>query len=261
VTKSADNEIKRQVAFQLMMIQNHRYEPWDYPIFCFNLDKTEYQQPHFHITKGYNKLLANYLARRSGKDIPIVVINYGRLTSAIDIEKKILNYKDFCQWIGKDLDLDFSFIRWENQTYPVIENLFENKVKVTNLSIVDNWVAILQKYFFNSKISIVVSDLFDSRVYDTSGFFNILTVPTNLNLPSNIERTTHIREYKNIMINARQDLPCLLLTTNRKIKLDLFDIIWFLQDHASDYVSEDRSYSILGPGVFRADSVLPGSEL
>ena len=80
-------------------------------------------------------------------------------------------------------------------------------------------------------------------------------------IPEIVERTTHIREYKNLLRNKNEEILNFTLVTNKQIKLDLFDIIWFLQDHASDYVSEDRSYSILGPGAFRADSVLPGSEL
>lgn len=258
--EKADDEIKRQLAFQLEMIKNHRHESWDYPIFCFNLAKKSYQFPHFHITKGYNKLLANWLARRSYRNIPIAVINYGERCEKIKIEKQVSTYEEFVDWLGKEIDLDFTFIRWENQLYPVIEQLSENIIKIRDFSIVNKWISILKSCMDDGKISIIISDQHSSQISDSSGFFQIHEESPGL-YPTGIERTTHIREYKNLLKNDDKIIDKFILVTNRKIRLDLFDIIWFLQDHASDYVSEDRSYSILGPGAFRADSVLPGSEL
>jgi hypothetical protein len=260
LTDVADTETKRQLAFQLEMIRNHRSEPWHYPIFCFHLYKKCYKEPHFHITKGYNKLIANYLSRRSHRDIPVVVINYGSHCKKIKVERQIYNNTDFVNWLGKSIDLEFSFIRWEDQRYPVIEQLSENKIKLNNLSMIDNWVQVLKTYLQKGKIPLAISDRFSSKIYDSSDLFQIVENTID-NLPTQIERTTHIREYKNSLRNQGLSMNDWTLVTNRQIKLDLFDIIWFLQDHASDYVSEDRSYSILGPGAFRADSVLPGSEL
>ena len=254
---SISSEIKQTMSFYLDMIHNHRFESWEYPIFCLNVDTTYKGNHQFHITKGFNKLLANFLARRPVSDIPVVVINYGSLCDKIQIEKKIESKQDFDHWTGQDIDLSWTFREIDGHCYPTIELLEEKHVK-KRFDNLYRWLNIVDLYLCNGKIPIKIADQCCSEIFDSSEIFDIQQIN---DCPGTIERSTHIREYKNLLKNQEKSITSWTLVTNRRIKLDLFDIVWFLQDHASDYVSEDRSYSILGPGAFRADSVLPGSEL
>jgi hypothetical protein len=150
----------------------------------------------------------------------------------------------------------------DNNEYLYINHIRDGKVNLRDMESTTKWLSHIQSLCTDKKITISIIDTHNSDISNTNDFFQIIDLPEYKNkVPTVIERTTHIREYKNLLRNDNETVGSFILVTNCKIKLDLFDIIWFLQDHASDYVSEDRSYSILGPGPFRADSVLPRSEL
>lgn len=247
------------MSFYLDIIHNHRFEPWEYPVFCLNVDQTSKGNHQFHVTKGFNKLLANFLARRPVDDIPVVVINYGRSCDKILIERTINTQQEFTDWMSREIELEWTFREIDQQQYPTIELLKENHIK-KRFDNLYRWLNIIDRYLSNGKIKLGVIDHHGSDILDRSGLFDVRKISRS-NFPESIQRTTHIREYKNLLANQGQQVEQWTLVTNQKIQLDLQDIIWFLQDHASDYVSDDRSYSILGPGAFCADSVLPGTEL
>lgn len=249
------------IAFQYLMIANHRRDHWDYPVFCYSLKKSHHTQPSFHVTKGLNKIYANFIARRPTRDLPILVINYGKITDKISIEHEIYDEEELARYLGIDaVFLRTSEIVDGEDKVMVISHIRDDKVSVDKNSYISKWIFFLKSLMTNGKISVMIKDNFSSQIVDSSGIFDIKTFQSDYQVPSPIERTTHIREYKNSLKNNNEKLLDFILVTNRKIKLDLFDTLWFFRDHASDYVSEDRSYSLLGPGNFRADSIVPSSE-
>jgi hypothetical protein len=251
------------IGFQRSLTLNQRSEPWRYPIFCFNLHKSNHTTPFFLVTKGWNKVYTNFLARRPVNDIPVLVVNYGRISTDIIVERDIYTESELEDFVGVPaIKMQHSYVDVDNSRYLSIDHIRDDKVNLGEIESTQAWLTYIKSLMIDSTIEISIIDKFNSEITNTNNIFKIVDMSDyGIKVPDVVERTTHIREYKNLLKNDNKEILNFVLITNRKIKLDLFDIIWFLQDHASDYVSEDRSYSILGPGVFCADSVLPGSEL
>jgi hypothetical protein len=251
------------IGFQRSLILNQRFEKWDYPVICLHLKKSYHIESFFEISKGWNKIYANFLARRAISDIPVLVVNYGKITTDVVVERDIYTEEDLEKFVGcSTILMQHSYRTVDKETYLTIHHIRDNKVNLGEIQSVTDWLEYIRSIMINKKIQISIVDQYNSEISNTDNFFQFVDVPGySLPVPTIIERTTHIREYKNLLNNQNEKISNFTLVTNKKIKLDLFDILWFFQEHASDYVSEDRSYSILGPGAFRADTILPGSEL
>lgn len=251
-----------KMAFQYDLIANHRFEKWEYPVFCFNLFRSYHVAPEFRVTKGSNKVYANFLARRPRTDIPVALVNYGKILDHIVVEKDINTQAELEQYVGAPMDLYCEYFKHDDGTqYAIISHIRELKILSTETAHISRWLNLLRSYMVNEQIPVHVQDNFSSDITDSSGLFKFVKQTPRLELPQGVERSTHIREYKVLLRNDESDLPCITLITNKQIKLDLFDMIWFFKDSSSDYTSTDRSYSLLCPGPYRADTDLPGSEL
>jgi hypothetical protein len=267
INRYYDNKLNQSdlgtIGFQRLMILNKRFEQWDYPVICLHVKKSHHVTSFFEVSKGWNKIYANFIARRNAADMPVLVINYGKITTDIVVEKDIYNDSDLEKFVGcSTVLMHHSYREIDKESYLTIHHIRDNKVSLSEVQSVINWLEYLKSIMNNRKIQISIVDNHHSEISNSNDFFQLIDLPQyGVQIPEIVERTTHIREYKNLLRNKNEEILNFTLVTNKQIKSDLFDIIWFLQDHASDYVSEDRSYSILGPGAFRADSVLPGSEL
>lgn len=266
VNNYLDNQYNIQdigiLAYQRLLILNQRFEKWKYPVFSIHINKSTTSSPIFYVTKGLNKIYANFVARRPLADIPVLVINYGKATSNISIVKDIYYEHELAECIGVPvIFLKLRYHTIDNERYLVVEHIKEDKPTVSELDFTFDWLNTLKLMAINRRIKIQIVDVHNSEISNTGNLFELVNNHQPLvPLPLVVERTTHIREYKNLLHNATEDLTTMVLITNKKIKIDLLDIIWFLNSDSSDYVSEDRSYSILAPGKFKADSVLPRSE-